>query len=209
VRGLFVTGTDTGVGKTVVSAVLLAKFPRARYWKPIQTGIESDDDTAEVLRLSGRGPSGARAEGIRLRHPVSPHLAARRAGVRIDLDQLTEWTAAEDGAWIVEGAGGVLAPVNESQTVADLMKRLKLPVAVVARTTLGTLNHTLLTLEALRARSLAVAGVLMCGDPNPDNRATIECQGRVRVAEVPRFDPLTQASFATWTAPAWLEEYLA
>lgn len=189
-RGLFVTGTDTGIGKTVLSAALMLRYPEARYWKPIQTG--TDDDTAEVRRLSG---GRVIDEGIRLPDPVSPHLAARLAGMTIELPSLDS-----DGAiYIVEGAGGVLVPVNDSQTMVDLMVRVGLPVIVAARSTLGTINHTLLTIEALRARGLRVAGVVMIGDLNADNRAAIEHYGKVAVvAEMPRFDPLMPETLRAW-----------
>lgn len=191
-RGLFVTGTDTGVGKTVLSAALMLRYPEASYWKPIQTG--SDDDTAEVRRLSGGQMIDA---GIRLPDPVSPHLAAQRVEMSIDLDALVRPIRATP--LIVEGAGGVLVPVNDSQTMADLMVMLGLPVIVAARSTLGTINHTLLTIEALRARALRVAGVVMIGDGHADNRAAIEHYGNVPVvAEMPRFDPLTPESLRTW-----------
>jgi dethiobiotin synthase len=198
-RGVFVSGTDTGVGKTVLCAALLRRYAGSRYWKPVQTGIEIDDDTAEATRLSG---ASARDQGVRLRDPVSPHLAAQRAGIRIDLEPLTEWAqgAPDEEPWVVEGAGGVLAPLNESQTMAHLMLRLSLPVVLAARSTLGTINHTLLALEALRARSLPVAGVVIIGDANLDNRAAIEHYGRVPVlGEMPRFDPLTPERLAAWS----------
>jgi dethiobiotin synthase len=194
VRGLFVTGTDTGVGKTVLSAALLLRYPEARYWKPIQTG--PDDDTAEVRKLSGGQALDA---GIRLPDPVSPHLAAQRAHTYIHLESLLASRDRDGAAWIVEGAGGVLVPLNDDQTAADLMVLLRLPVIVAARTTLGTINHTLLTLEALRARSLHVAGVVMIGDADADNRAAIEHYGCVPVvAQMPRFDPLTPDRLRRW-----------
>jgi len=190
VRGLFVTGTDTGVGKTVLSAALMLRYPDACYWKPIQTG--PDDDTREVGRLSGGQVCD---EGIRLPEPVSPHLAARLAGVTIELPSRDS----DEAVYIVEGAGGVLVPVNDSQTMADLMVRLGLSVIVAARSTLGTINHTLLTIEALRARSLKIAGVVMIGDRDADNRTAIEHYGNVAViAEMPRFDPLTRESLRAW-----------
>lgn len=189
-RGLFVTGTDTNVGKTVLSAALLLRYPGACYWKPIQTG--PDDDTREVARLSG---GKVYEEGIRLPDPVSPHLAARRAGISIDLTALTARVPA--GTVIVEGAGGVLVPVNDAQSMADLMVLLGLPVIIAARTTLGTINHALLTLEALRMRSLRIAGVVLIGDANPDNRAAIARHARV-VAEMPRFDPLNHERLRAW-----------
>jgi dethiobiotin synthetase len=187
VRGLFVTGTDTNVGKTVLSAALMLRYPEACYWKPIQTG--PDDDTREVGRLSG---GQVWDEGIRHPDPVSPHLSHKRIDLRSILPS-------RDAVYIVEGAGGVLVPVNESETMADLMVLLGLPVIVAARTTLGTINHTCLTLEALRARKLRVAGVVMIGDANADNRAAIEKYGKVAViAEMPKFDPLTPESLQAW-----------
>ena len=170
-----------------------------RYWKPIQTGIEQDDDTAEVERLGACRPHEILSTGIRLPRPVSPHLAARLSGTTIALQALMDSMPAHDGSWIIEGAGGVLVPVNESDTMADLMIRLGLPVLVVARTSLGTINHTLLTLEALRRRSLQVAGVVMVGDPDEENRRATERYGDVAVlGGMPRFDPLTEERLKTW-----------
>jgi dethiobiotin synthase len=203
-RGLFVTGTDTGVGKTVVSAALVLRYAREaplRYWKPVQTGIERDDDTAEVMRLTRCGDTGVLNCGVRLPRPVSPHLAAQLSGHRIEIEPLArEIVAPSPSAWIVEGAGGALVPLNESQTLIDLMVRLSLPVVVATRTSLGTINHTLLTLEALRRRSLAVAGVVMVGEPDAANRDAIEHYGRVPVlGEMPHFDDLSPDRLAAWT----------
>ena len=203
-RGLFVTGTDTGVGKSVVSATLFHRFREGRtlrYWKPIQTGIESDDDTADVARLAGCDDSEIFDHGVRLARPVSPHLAARLSGYVIDVGQLLKACGREgrDTRWIVEGAGGVLVPINDHETMADLMVRLGLPVIVVARTALGTINHTLLTLEALRSRALEIAGVVMVGPQDTGAREAIERYGRVIVlGEMPIFVSLTAAALATW-----------
>jgi dethiobiotin synthase len=205
-RGLFVTGTDTGVGKTVAAAALLhryrGQFP-LKYWKPIQTGIEQDDDTAEVIRLAACGPHEVLADGVRLERPVSPHLAARLAGRPIDIDAVLSPVASEpDSArWIVEGAGGVLVPVSDTANMADLITRLGLPVVIVARTALGTINHTLLTIEALRQRSIHAAGVIMVGVPNPDNRDAIERYGHIDVLGVmPVLEPLAAGSLSAWAA---------
>ncbi|HEV3333201.1 MAG TPA: dethiobiotin synthase [Bryobacteraceae bacterium] len=201
-RGLFVTGTDTNVGKTVTAAAMMHRYRDIvplRYWKPIQTGIEQDDDTAEVARLVECEAAG----GLRLRDPVSPHLAAQRSGTRIDLETLRAFLPADadDARWIVEGAGGVLVPLNEQELMIDFMRAIGLPVVVVARSALGTINHTLLTVEALRARSLCVAGVVMCGERNLDNRAAIEHYGRCRVlGEMPVFQPLTRSALGEWAA---------
>jgi dethiobiotin synthase len=203
-RGLFVTGTDTGIGKTVVSAALMPRY-RAEaplcYWKPIQTGIEQDDDTETVRMLGGCTASEIHAEGIRLPRPLSPHLAARLSGERIEPQQLKAMIQAlpTGCAWIIEGAGGALVPLNDSDMMTDLMQWVGLPVLVAARSGLGTINHTLLTLEALRARSLTVAGVVMVGEPNAENRAAIEKYGRAPVvAEAPCLTPLSADTLAHW-----------
>ena len=207
-RGLFVTGTDTGVGKTVVCAALMHRYRTTiplRYWKPIQTGIEQDDDTAEVERLGRCRPEELRREGVRLPTPFSPHLAASRQGVTIALPPLVDpiVDTREPVRWIVEGAGGVLVPINDSETMADLMNLLRLPVIVVARSALGTINHTLLTLEAVRRRTLHVAGIVMVGDRDADNRAAIERHGRtVVIGEMPRFSPLETTAVEAWAATA-------
>ncbi len=199
-RGIFVTGTDTGVGKTVVSAALMHRFrsrPSLRYWKPIETGVVTDDDTAEVLRLSGASSAQALREGVRLPEPLSPHLAAARAGTTISLPPLMEcaWSQPEGDRWIVEGAGGVLVPLNDHELMIDLIAVLGLPVVIAARSGLGTINHTLLTIEALRARAIPIAGVVMVGPLNPDNRVAIETRGHVVVlGELPALAPLTPQS---------------
>lgn len=203
-RGLFVTGTDTGVGKTVVSAALMIALRgdvSVRYWKPIQTGIEQDDDTATVARLAHCSAAELLIAGVRLRHPVSPHLAARLNGVTIDLPPLEDTfnDASRSSRLVVEGAGGVLVPVNDIQLMTDLMARLDLPTVIVARSTLGTINHTLLTIEALRRRSLTIAGVVLVGPPNVDNHHAIEQYGDVRVlGDMPHFEALTPDSLSSW-----------
>ena len=214
-KGLFVTGTDTGVGKTVAAAALMHRYRGVaplRYWKPIQTGIEIDNDTATVRLLGACSEEEIFDHGVRLTKPVSPHLAAQWAGQRIDLAELRGLVGNDgrDGTtWIVEGAGGVLVPINETQVMADWIAYLALPVLVVARSGLGTINHTLLTLEALQARSLRVAGVLMIGEPNADNRAAIERYGRVPlVAEMPCLTPLDSRLLAAWSVTHLAAEFL-
>lgn len=204
-RGLFVTGTGTGIGKTVASAALLHRFRaevRLRYWKPVQTGIESGDDTEEVRRLAAAAPREIFTQGIRLERPLSPHLSARLAGRRIDPGAVAGLIGGEPEAdrWIVEGAGGLLVPLNENHLISDLIRLLGLPVLIAAASGLGTINHTLLTAEALRGREIPVAGVLMIGDPNAENRAAIEHYGSVPViGEMPRFGSLTTEALAAWS----------
>ena len=212
-KGIFVTGTDTDVGKTVAAAALMHRYRGVgplRYWKPIQTGVEIDDDTATVRRLGACSAEEIFGKGVRLPKPVSPHLAAQWAGQRIDLAELRGLIENDDDTtWIVEGAGGLLVPINETQTMADWIAYLALPVLVVARSGLGTINHTLLTLEALQARSLRVAGVMMIGEPNADNRAAIEQYGRVPVvAEMPFLRPLDPGLLGAWSVTHLDAEFL-
>lgn len=179
-RRFFVTGTDTGVGKTAVSALLCCGL-NAIYWKPIQTGSRDGTDRSTVMRLAELPRSRTRPESYIFAPPVSPHLAARLAGRRIELRKITvpELTDAEN--LIVEGAGGALVPINRTQLMTDLMRHLGLPVLLVARTALGTINHTLLSLEALRAARLEIRGVILVGKPNMENRRAIEHYGEISV----------------------------
>jgi dethiobiotin synthase len=195
-HGLFVTGTDTGIGKTTVSAALMLRLtrPAFRYWKPIQTGIEQDNDTEMVARLSGAPAERILDEGVRLRRPLSPHLAARLSDTAISLADLLSIASRQPTTdrWIVEGAGGVLVPINDRANMTDVMLGLGLPALIVARSGLGTINHTLLTIEALRHRRVPIAGVVMVGERNADNRAAVERFGKVRVVgELPWLDAVT------------------
>ena len=188
----------------MVSAALVRRYRTLplKYWKPIQTGIEQDDDSAEVQRLSGCGPERVLNEGIRLPRPVSPHLAAKLGGTSIAIEPLISLGASMSGGWIVEGVGGVLVPLNERYLLIDLIGGLKMPVLIVSPSGLGTINHTLLTIEALGRRSVPIAGVVMVGpqdDLARDNRLAIEHYGRVAVlGEMPMLKPLTPERLRGW-----------
>ena len=192
-KGIFVTGTDTGIGKTVVAACL-ARAWRAGYWKPVQTGAATgDDDTATVAALAGLPAERILAPAYVMQAPLSPHAAAELEGVRISMDAIAPPETPHP--LVVEGAGGLYVPLNERDFMIDLMARLAVPVLLVARSTLGTINHTLLSLAALRSRALPIAGVVLNGPPNAGNRAAIERFGQVRiVAELARIDPLDAAA---------------
>ncbi len=178
--GYFVTGTDTNVGKTVLSALLVAALD-ALYWKPVQTGAVEGTDREAVRAWAEAPEERLPSERYRFDPPVSPHLASREAGAHIDLEAF-EFPAAPAGRkWIVEGAGGVLVPLNERDLMRDLIRRIGFPVIVAARTSLGTINHTLLTLAALRDASLPICGVVLIGDENIENRCAVEHYGRVSV----------------------------
>lgn len=179
----FVTGTDTGVGKTVVAALLCAALD-AIYWKPIQTGTREGTDRATVMRIAKLPRSRTAPEVYRFAPPVSPHLAARRAGVHIDLGKIQRPRVDARENLIAEGAGGALVPINDTELMTHLMGHLGLPVVLVTRTTLGTINHTLLSLAALRDAHLDIRGVVMSGEPNIENRKAIEHYGHVKVLGV-------------------------
>jgi dethiobiotin synthetase len=179
----------------------LREYEEVCYWKPVQTGIEEDDDTAMVASLAGCSEQEIFAEGVRLERPLSPHLSARLAGTRISIEQIlgTASRAPRDRLMVVEGAGGVLVPLNESEMMIDLIRDLNLPAIIVSRSGLGTINHTLLTIEALRLRGIGLAGVLMNGDPNEENRKAIEGYGKTRViAEIPRFEEVEPSALQDW-----------
>jgi dethiobiotin synthetase len=178
--GYFVTGTDTNVGKTVLSALLVAALD-AVYWKPVQTGSSEGTDRESVRVWAEAAEDRLPLERYRFYQPVSPHLASREGGIRIALDAFEIPAAPAGRRWVVEGAGGVMVPLNESDMMRDLMVRIGFPVIVAARTALGTINHTLLTLAALREAHLAISGVVLIGQENIENRRAIEHFGKVCV----------------------------
>jgi len=191
-QGFFVTGTDTDVGKTVVSAWLLTHLD-ALYWKPVQAGAEPETDAVTVRRLAEISEDRTLPEAYVLPEAIAPHEAARRGGIAIDMAKLE--APATDRLLVVEGAGGLLVPLTDTDYVIDLAAQLHLPVILVARSTLGTINHTLLSIEALRRRGLPLAGVVVNGPETPHNRAAIERYGEVNViAEIPWLQELTRAS---------------
>ena len=203
-RGLFITGTDTGVGKTTVAAALMHRYRAPgilKYWKPIQTGIEVDDDTRTVGKLGGCRDEELHRDGIRLARPLAPYLSAELGGTRVTItDVLTHVKGEADSTrWTVEGAGGVLVPINESESIIDLIAALGMPTLIVARSSLGTINHTLLTIEALRRRMLKIAGVVMVGQKNAENREAIKEFGDVTVVdEMPQFPTVTAETLGSW-----------
>ena len=190
--GVFVTGTGTEVGKTVVSAALVSALG-ADYWKPVQTGDDSDTDI--VARLAAPGPGRTHVSAHVYQAPLSPHEAARLEGAAISLEDFV--LPETDRPLVVEGAGGVLVPLNDRDTMADLMSRLGLPSVLVALSGLGTINHTLLSLEALKARDIPVLGVIMNGEPNAANADAVRTFGGVPVLfEISPLEPLDESTVA-------------
>ena len=174
---LIVTGTDTGIGKTVISAMLTLALG-ATYFKPVQSGTEDETDRDAVKRMTGLGDDRILANAVTLSEPLSPHRSAELDGVEIDLNALTPPPI---DPLIVEGAGGLMVPLNRETLFIDVFGRWNLPVVLCARTGLGTINHTLLSLEALRTRNIDILGVAFVGDDNPDNIRTIAEMGDVKV----------------------------
>ena len=166
----FVTGIGTEVGKTVVSAIL-ARALNANYWKPIQSGDLDHTDTDKVTAWAALSPEQIHPETYRLELPMSPHASAAAMDLRIDLDtfQLPE----NQSSLIVEGAGGLMVPLNEQDCIIDLMAQLGLPVVLVSRNYLGSINHTLLSVEMLRQRKIPIAGLVFNGDPVPSTESII------------------------------------
>jgi len=191
---IVVTGTDTDVGKTVFAAALAGALGAA-YWKPVQAGLEDGGDAATVARLSGLAPEHILPEAYRLTTPCSPDRSAAIDGVTIDPARLVPPMV--DGPLVIEGAGGVLVPVTDDLVFADLFARWALPVVLVARTTLGTINHSLLSIEALRSRGVPILGVAFTGDPVEHSEATIARIGGVkRLGRLPHLAPLDAGTLA-------------
>lgn len=185
---IWVAGTDTNVGKTVVSAILVNQL-HANYWKPVQSGYPEGDDSETVRQLTGMPEDRILEPALRLKAPLSPNQAAEKEGMSIAMRtiKLPDY----NGKLVMEAAGGLMVPLNNHRTMLDLMRYYASPVILVARTTLGTLNHTFLSLHLLREKRLPVLGVVLIGDPHPLNTRDIQEIGKVRIlAEIPWMDPL-------------------
>ena len=171
-----VTGTDTGIGKTLFSAALTNALD-GYYWKPVQSGLDEETDSEAVARL-GVPPARIIPEAYKLTTPASPHLSARLDGITIDPARLVP--PETDAPLVVEGAGGLAVPLTDRLLFADLFARWQIPVILCARTALGTINHTLLSLEALRHRGIPIFGIAFIGDENIETQRIIVEIGGVR-----------------------------
>lgn len=177
---IFVTGTDTGIGKTVVSALLLSGL-KAKYWKPVQSGLEDITDTEWIREKTGFDNTHFFSEAYSLRQPLSPHASAEADGISIQLEQFVIPQTAEGETLIIEGAGGIMVPLNAKELMIDLMKKCNAPALIVAGSGLGTINHTLLSINQLRSSGIEILGVVMNGPGNSSNRDAIEHFGNVKV----------------------------
>lgn len=184
-----VSGTDTSIGKTVFSAALTGAS-NGYYWKPVQSGLEGETDSETVERLGGVPRERILPEAYRLVTPASPHLAARLDSVTIEPDRLTAQKT--DAPLVIEGAGGLLVPLSNDLLFADVFARWQIPVILCARTSLGTINHTLLSLEALKHRGIPILGIAFIGDENQETQGIIADIGGIRsLGRLPRIPDLT------------------
>lgn len=200
---LFVTGTDRKIGKTVVSSILVAGL-EASYWKPLQAGRDPISDTEFVKKHTGLPGNHFYDEVYQFRSPMSPHAAAEIEGVEIDMGRF-KTPKYYQGHLIVEGAGGLIVPLNHEKYIIDLIQELHLPVLLVGKSGLGTLNHTLLSLEALRARHIQVWGVVLIGEKNHSIEEAVIRYGNVdrlfHLGILDNFDPQTlRKAFHTYLA---------
>jgi len=192
---LVVAGTDTDVGKTVLCAALVAALGGS-YWKPVQCGLTGETDAETVARLSGAERARILPEAYRLNMPASPHLAAEREGVEIDVDRLVP--PACERPLIIEPAGGLMVPLTRRFLQIDLIARWRLPVVLCASTRLGTINHSLLSIEALKRRAIPVLGIAFTGEEQADSERTIVEMGGVRLlGRLPYVDPLAPETLRT------------
>lgn len=206
---LVVTGTDTGIGKTVIAAMLTLALG-AVYWKPVQSGTADETDTAVVAALTGLGSERLLAERYVLSQPLSPHRAAELDGVELDPAALDLPAATAEGRpLVVEGAGGLMVPLTRRVLFIDLFQRWAAPVVLVARTGLGTINHTLLSVEALRRRAIPILGIAFVGEALPDTEQTICAFAAVkRLGRLPRLPALSAAALrAAFAAEFNIEDF--
>lgn len=185
---LFITGISTDVGKTIASAIITEAL-EADYWKPIQAGDLSNSDSHKVKNLLSNSKTKIHPNSYALQTPASPHLAAEIDGITIDIHKII--VPQTENHLVIEGAGGIFVPLNNEQTIIDLIKP-DYKVIVVSRHYLGSINHTLLTVEALKNRKITIAGILFSGNENKSTESIIlsktglNCIGRID--EEPYFD---------------------
>jgi len=212
---IFVCGTDTGVGKTHVSAAILNRsrnVPGVRYWKPVQTGTRTDPlDETVVRRLTELPEEFFVPTLLQFEEPLSPHRAAELEGRSIDVEQIAGKLLELGDPLVFEGAGGLLVPLNRSETWIDFLdlarhKGCEISVVIAARTGLGTINHSLLTIERLRMTGQRIAGIVFCGPESADNRRTVCEFGSVR--DLGSFDYKTHADLDRVDSSGFLEECL-
>lgn len=181
-KKIVVAGIGTGIGKTLISSVLVEAL-EADYWKPVQAGDLDKSDTLTVQSLTSNKKSFFYPEALRLQHPMSPHAAAKLENIEIDLDIFL--IPKTDNTLIIELAGGLMVPLNSKELNIDLLKKWKAPVILISKNYLGSINHTLLSLEILRNNNIPVLGIIFNGEPNLSseefilNYSKVNCIGKI------------------------------
>lgn len=187
-KPIFVTGIGTGVGKTIASAILVEKL-KADYWKPVQAGDLDQSDTITVKSLVSNSISHFHPEAYRLTQPYSPHKAAALDGIEIDPDKII--LPQTGNQLIIEGAGGLMVPLNNNFLMIDLIKKLDAEVVLVSRNYLGSINHTLLSIDALKARGIALRALIFNGNNDSFSEELIERYTKetpvLRIPEIENF----------------------
>ena len=187
-KRIIICGTDTDVGKTIVSSFFVQGL-KGVYWKPIQSGTEDGTDTNTICNILKLTPNRYLSERYKFKSPVSPHWAAEKESKFIDPNDLI--LPDLDKLMIIETAGGLMVPLNRNWLQIDQLKAWGAPIILVARTGLGTLNHTLLSLEALKNRNINILGIVLNGPPHNDNPKTLEQFGNTKIlARLPIFDEI-------------------
>lgn len=186
-RKLFVSGIGTGVGKTISSAILVEKL-EADYWKPIQSGDLDSSDTMKVRSLVSSPQVKFYEEKYRLSKPLSPHRAAELDGISISLQELA--APATDLDLIIEGAGGLMVPINRKDLMIDLVEHFGAEVILVSQNYLGSINHTLLSAEILRSRGIPLKALIFCGPENMASESYIEERLALKAIRIPQFEKI-------------------
>ena len=187
----FITGIGTEVGKTVASAVVTQAM-EADYWKPVQAGDLHQSDTMKVQSLIDNSKTKFHPENYLLNHPMSPHAAAERDGVEIELSTFN--IPKTENHLVIEGAGGLLVPLNKKDTILDLIEQLTCEVILVSRHYLGSINHTLMSIELLKQRKIPIKGILFNGEENRDSESIItEMTGINVLGRLDQFDDLNKS----------------
>jgi dethiobiotin synthetase len=200
----FITAIDTDSGKTLVSAIL-CEMMEADYWKPLQAGLPRDSETVKSLVTNPK--TQIHPEQYLLKTPASPHAAAKIDGVQI---RLSNFKVPKSENLVIEGAGGCLVPLNDDDFVIDLMQELKANIIVVADLYLGSINHTLLTLEFLQSRKLPIKGIIFNGDSNPESERIIlkhhpSIRMLLHIKKEDRVDKDVVKAYATQLKTTWYE----
>ena len=208
-KGFFITGTDTGVGKTFFSLLLMKKY-NFNYWKPIQTGNTTENDTLYIKNIIGIKNNKFYKSIYSFKKPLSPHLASHHENVSINIKKINKPNS--DDPIIIEGAGGILVPLNKKNLIIDLIKKFNFPVVIVSKSILGTINHTLMTINILKRNKINVFGVILNNVKNKkegnNNAKSIEIFGKVKViGQVPFVNQITNKKIEKLLKKKFIQQF--